>query len=672
MESMAKEYGRIADHNALLGQDDSINKQYTKLLLILRHRNEEEREHELKQLGRKRLALLNNRTSDEYQPISIQALFDPVEDGHVPETVLLKGPAGIGKTTTVQEIMVKWSSGNMYQDKFKYVFCISCREINNITAKMSLCGFISNVCEVKCSENEMESILGDSKNILVIIDGVDELRWQFQKTTDLCVDPMQKASIEIILNSLLRKKILPRASLLITTRPYTLGRLQECVQSPRYVEVLGFNEKNRESYFYNFFQNKEQAERAVEIIKENETLFTMCVVPITCWIVCTTMRRQMERGLNVANTTTSVYWLYVESLMTYDGRGSDLNCVKKLCALAKDGIMEQRIQFDENDIKDHGLTVSELDSTFLNKNIFQRTNRPYTTYSFIHLSVQEFFAALYYVLVEDTDRSDRSEGSNMEVMDLLENSLENKHLTLTVRFLFGLCGDEQKKEIEVIFGCEILTRIKSTLETWLRERIQPVTNKYFLAYLYEIQDKDLVGRMMSQCKELDTYNDDHRILTYCLMNSPRHDHRVVLAGMNLSRKSLQILSKGFMNCAKVSLNGCYLTSSYCENLKEIIITNRSLISLDLSWNKLGDSGVKLLCDGLKHPDCTLQELRLGYCFLTSSCCEDLQDVITTNRSLIRLDLIGNKLGDSGVRLLCDGLRHPDCTLQELGGIPIDL
>ncbi|KAM4642135.1 NACHT, LRR and PYD domains-containing protein 3-like [Discoglossus pictus] len=406
------EYERNRDHSVLLGQHDSINKRYTNLLLVLKHRNEEEREHEIKQMGRKHLDIMNTRALDEYQPTSIQTIFDPGEGGHVPETMVLKGPAGIGKTTTVQKIGV-------------------------------------------------------------------------------CVNPSQETSMEDLLNSILRKKILPRASPMITTRPYILGRLEEFVQSPCYFEVLGFDE-NSEEYFYNFFLNKEQAERAVKIIKENETLFTMCVVPNTCWIVCTVTRQQMERGLNVANT--------------YHGRDSNLNCVKNLCALAKDGIMEQKILFDKNDIEDQGLTVSEIESTFLNKNIFQRTICPYTTYSPIHLNVQEFFAALYYVLSEDTDRSDSSEGSNMEVMDLLENSLENQHLT--VRFLFGLCGEEQKKEIEKNFGCKILLRIKSSLDPWLREKKQSVISRDFLAYLYEIQDKDLVGRMMSQYKDIDIF-DEH-------------------------------------------------------------------------------------------------------------------------------------------------------------------
>ncbi|KAM4708080.1 NACHT, LRR and PYD domains-containing protein 3-like [Discoglossus pictus] len=670
MESIARKYERIRDHNARLGEHYSINK--TNLLMIKEQRDKEDREHEIISMGRKHLEIMNSRASDEHHPTSIETLFDPGEDGQVPETVVLQGPAGIGKTTAVQKIMFDWATGNLYHDKFSYVFCVSCREINHIPEDISLSELLSNICDLQCSENMIKSILGDCKNILVIIDGLDELRWQCQETTGVCENPFQEVSMEVLVNSLLRKKVLPRASVMITTRPYTLGRLEKVFQSPRYVEVMGFNEKNRVEYFHTFFKNKEQSKRAFEIIKENETLFTMCVVPITCWIVCTVMKQQLERGLNVANTTTSVYWLYVKSLIKYHGRDSDqsvLSCVRKLCALAKDGIMGQKILFDEKDLTDHGLHMSEIRSIFLNENIFLRGPDCGTTNSFIHLSVQEWFAALYYVLREDTESRDGSGGHNKEVMDLLRKSESHKHFRLTVHFLFGLCSEKQRKEIEGDFGCKISMSIKSTLGSWMTERlVLGGDQRILLDYLYETQDEDFTRRMMSLYKELrvDSDNTNYTAISYCLVNSPRRDHYVVLLDVSLNIRSVEILSPGLMKCAEIEFQMCDLTSSW-ERLRDVITGNRSLIRLDLSGNHtLGDSGVKRLCDGLRHPDCALQELRLEGCRLTSSCCEELQDVITTNRSLIKLDLGWNNLGDSGVKRLCDGLRHPNCALQKMG------
>ncbi|CAI9534167.1 unnamed protein product [Staurois parvus] len=108
-----------------------------------------------------------------------------------------------------------------------------------------------------------------------------------------------------------------------------------------------------------------------------------------------------------------------------------------------------------------------------------------------------------------------------------------------------------------------------------------------------------------------------------------------------------------------------LTSSSCEDFRSVILTNRTLTSLNLRDNKLGDSGVKLLCEGLCDPGCTVQEMELATCELTQASCMDLRSVLSTSRSLTKLSLTWNSLEDSGVKLLCEGLGDPRCILQEL-------
>ncbi|XP_069461448.1 ribonuclease inhibitor-like isoform X2 [Ambystoma mexicanum] len=116
---------------------------------------------------------------------------------------------------------------------------------------------------------------------------------------------------------------------------------------------------------------------------------------------------------------------------------------------------------------------------------------------------------------------------------------------------------------------------------------------------------------------------------------------------------------------KLGMGSCSLTETCCGDLATLLFASESLTELDLDDNELKDPGVKLLCEGLKNQACKIQKLEIGHCSLTDLCCEDLASALLLNRSLVVLDLVSNKLGDAGVRHLCESLRHPDCSLQKL-------
>ncbi|XP_068112322.1 NACHT, LRR and PYD domains-containing protein 3-like isoform X2 [Hyperolius riggenbachi] len=668
--SMKERYQCHKDGNACLGEMVHLEKRYTKLLLIKKQRNMKEREHEIMCLGQRHLQIMEERASSEYSPITIDYLFDPDENGITPKVVLLLGPAGVGKTMTSQKVMLDWASGNLYQDKFSVVFYISCRELNTINGDTSLAGLICKICHIDWERDLIKSILSDFPKLLFIIDGFDELRWTSLGDTEVCEDPFQKANKEIILNSMFRKLSLWGASVIITTRPYSLEQLNDLFKCPRYVEILGFTGLDREQFFYNFFHRKDEAEMALSAVKDNDTLFTMCAVPITCWIVCTVLKQQMvetQREMD-CKTTTSIYLLYLKSLIKFHCRNSNqpvMKCLKKVCALANEGVWSQKILFEESDLKRHKLSISKIDSMFLNENIFQRDVETQTCYSFIHLSVQEFLAALFYVLGNKAKFSSIISTKKKDVKKILEEVKNKSHLELMVQFLFGLSSEKHLKETVKTLGCSNYSfKFSPILRDWLE------TNLTFfqkLKYLYELQDEDLIGRVMSNFPEITVVNSrpdfDYKALSYCLKNS-RTWHKVLFLDCRIGPKTRAVLVSALPKCSQVRLHNCLLNASCCDQL-QIIVTNQSLVKLDLSLNNLEDVGIKTLCQGLKQKECVLQELRLRQCDLTSFCCADLRSLLMTSRSLTVLDLSKNELEDYGLKCLCEGLRHPDCTLKEL-------
>ncbi|EMP27186.1 NACHT, LRR and PYD domains-containing protein 12 [Chelonia mydas] len=523
--------------NARLGENVKLNSRYTKLIIINEHRHEMQREHEIMALGRRHAEIMAEHAS----PITIGDLFESGGNGQSPQIVVLQGAAGIGKTLTAKKIMLDWANEELYQSRFDYVFYINCRDINCVREQTS----VEDLILKNCPDNNAptKEILMNPEKLLFIIDGFDELRFSFnQPESNPCFDPCEKQPVEIILSSLFRKKVLHKSYLIITTRPIALQTLGQFLKDECYAEILGFSENERKEYFYKFFGNEEQARKAFNFVKDNEMLFTMCFVPIVCWIICTVLKQQMEAGEDLArtsNTITGVYMLYLFSLIEGHSSNSKQQVqgnLKGLCSLAADGLWRKNILFEEEDVKKHGL--DKPDSLFLNENMFQKGIVCERVYSFIHLSFQEFFAALFYVL-EKEETVTNSETAIQPVEKLFEKCGKSKnYLMLTVRFLFGLLNKKRMEEMEKNLSCKFSPNIKNNLLTWVKEKpfsslfnydklsSDKETTIFYLDYfycLYEIQEVEFVQSAMNHFTQLKLTHHtftkmDQIVLQFCIKN----------------------------------------------------------------------------------------------------------------------------------------------------------
>ncbi|XP_075568307.1 NACHT, LRR and PYD domains-containing protein 6 [Pelecanus crispus] len=702
-------YSRIKDQNARVGDDVSLNARYSKLVIVNKHRDEEQQEHEIVAMGRRHAEMMKEQASSS---IAVGDLFKPGPDGWTPRVVVLLGAAGVGKTMTARKIMLDWASDKMFAE-FDYVFYIHCREGNLLTSQASMVDLITWCCP--SSSPPVRKMLKQPERLLFLIDGFDELRFSFDRPqSELCSNPQEQRTVEITLSSLFRRKLLPESSLLITTRPAALQKLGKCLECERYAEILGFLEAERKEYFHKFFENAEQAAIAFQFVRGNETLFTMCLVPIVCWIVCTVMKQQLGRtgGLTQSpKTTTGIYILYLSALLrslSGEQKQGMPGVLRRLCCLAANGIWKQKVLFEEKEVQGYALDQRAL-PLLLNEHLFQKDISCVSTYSFIHLSFQEFFAALFYLLEDEGEVQESPTSPTRDVKELLESYGNSKnYFMLTVRFLFGLLNEERRRELEEEMGCKIAPRVTQELLAWLQtsqktslalltQETAVISELEVCHCLYELQDEHFVATTLDTftgvyLRGLNLNRFDQMVLSFSIKNFPKlesldlghcsflWDDLEDCAGPQPAYREkqqkeekqspihllCQALEKSGCKLKMLRFDRCQLTGACCGALASVLSTNPTLTELDLSGNEdLRDGGLKLLCEGLRCGARQLQALRLGCCNLTATGCKDLAAVLRTMPSLVQLDLSDNPLGDGGVRELCRALAEPGCSMQKL-------
>ncbi|NXT92985.1 NAL12 protein, partial [Anhinga rufa] len=648
-------YSRIKDQNARVGDDVSLNARYSKLVIVNKHRDEEQREHEIIAMGQRHAEIMKEQASSS---ITVGDLFKPGPDGWIPKVVVLLGAAGVGKTMTARKIMLDWASNSMFAE-FDYVFYIHCRQGNLLTSQASMADLITQCCP--SSSLPLAKVLQEPERLLFIIDGFDELCFSFDRPqSELCSQPWEQRPVEIILSSLFRRRLLPESSLLITTRPAALQKLGKCLECERYAEILGFSVAEREEYFYKFFKNAEQAAAAFKFVRGNETLFTMCLVPIVCWIVCTVMKQQLGRTGGLAQspkTTTGIYILYLSALLqSLSGRlkRGMPRVLRRLCCLAADGVWKQKVLFQKKEVQVYALDQQEALPLLLNEHLFQRDISCISTYSFIHLSFQEFFAALFYLLEDEGEEQELPAGPTRDVKKLLENYGNSRnYFMLTVRFLFGLLNEERMRELEEELGCKIAPRITQELLAWLQ-------NSQKMAAASQTEEKAVI-RELEVCHCLYELQDERFVVTAL---DP-------FTGVHLRRRNLNhfdqiVLSfsiKNFPKLESLDLGHCSFLWDDAED--SMGPQPAKQVCREKQQEEGKQSPIHLLCQALEKSGCKLKTLRLWRCRLTEASCGALAAVLPASPSLKELHLGENELGDGGVRRLSEGLRDPACQLQTL-------
>ncbi|XP_048217239.1 NACHT, LRR and PYD domains-containing protein 10 [Perognathus longimembris pacificus] len=435
--------------------------------------------------------------------VEVETLFSLGEEpSPSPSLVVLRGSAGTGKTTLVRKMMLDWATGALYTGRFDYVFYVSCRE-----GVLFPTGDLQRLICWCCGDNQapVTEILEQPERLLFILDGFDEL----QRPFDRHLQRRRSSPMENVLPLLIQRKLLPTCSLLITTRPPALQSLEHMLgqQCHRHIHILGFSEEERKKYFSLFFTDEGQARGALDQVSSNAVLYKACQVPGICWVVCSWLKRQMERGQLVLETprnSTDIFTAYVSTFLPTDDdpKGSELTrnrVLRNLCSLAVEGIQHQRFLFEEADLSRHHLHAPSL-TAFLNCNDYHEGLDMKKFYSFRHISFQEFFYAMSFLVKEDPSQPGKETLKEVQRLLGIKEQEKYEELTLSMQFLLDILKCKSTVRLGLKFCFKISPTVMKDLKLFT-ERIESIKHhrSWDLEFsLYENKIKNLAkGIQMS-------------------------------------------------------------------------------------------------------------------------------------------------------------------------------
>ncbi|CAI5657047.1 unnamed protein product [Oreochromis niloticus] len=716
--NLKKKFQHVFEGIAKAGNPTLLNQIYTELYITEGGTAEVNDEHEVIQIE-----TASRKPDRPETTIGLEDIFkaSPGRDEPI-RTVLTKGVSGIGKTVLTQKYTLDWAEDKANQD-IQFIFPFTFRELNVLKEeKFSLVELVHHFfTETKeagiCSFEDFQ--------VVFIFDGLDECRLplDFHKATIL-TDPRESTSVDVLLINLIRGNLLPSAHLWITTRPAAANQIPpDCVGMV--TEVKGFTDPQKEEYFRKRFRDEEQASRIISHIKTSRSLHIMCHIPVFCWITATVLEDELKtkEGGQLPKTLTEMYihFLVVQAKVKkvkYDG-GAETDphwspesrkMIESLGKLAFDHLKKGNLIFYESDLTECGIDIraaSVYSGVFTQ--IFKEERGLYQdkVFCFIHLSVQEFLAALHVHLTFINSAVNLMKKQNVyqHAVNMALRS-PNGHLDLFLRFLLGL-----SLQTNQVLLRGLLTETGGSSQT-NRETVQYIKEKLsknlsaeksinLFHCLNELNDRSLVEQVQQSLRSGSLSTDkvspaQWSALVFMLLSSEEDLDVFDLKKYSASEEALLGLLPVIKVCNKAVLSVCELSKTGCEALTSVLsFKSSSLRELDLSINSLHNSDVTLLSAALRSKSCKLSTLRLSLsnlsesdsetlsaglqnlncklttlrlmgCKFSERSCEALSSVLSSQSTSLReLDLSNSELQDSGMKLLSVGIKALQCTLETL-------
>ncbi|XP_047464421.1 NACHT, LRR and PYD domains-containing protein 3-like isoform X2 [Mugil cephalus] len=590
-------------YNTRHGEKILFSEHYVNLLLVDGHQGIESKRHEVLTFGQKRLCL-QQKSTHMHRKISPKELFASASGNRPVKKVLVTGAAGIGKTILVQKMLFDFGRNKDYFS-FDFVIHMTFRDLNLIDEP-------TNFRELVLRKNrhlakELDNILGNDDKLLIILDGFDEFRHYRSCDVDVFVtEPDEDAEVKEVFGSLMQGELLPNAFVMVTSRPAAISHIPVgCID--RFVLIAGFSLAEVQDFFFRYFQDAALADRMFMLVSENELMLTLCYIPAFCYIMCCILKENNDFCRESPKTMTDIYVQYLVALLRshtqgraetfLQGQGSGTvqqlsDIVLKLGRLAFQKLMEHQTLFYSSDQDVAALEGCSLVSTFLDKTLAQEPGCTEEIFSFAHLTVQEFFAALYCAA------SDHPLPVGLEDTVSLGQAANNGHLDLFNRFLSGILSERNASFLSRQVG---LCCQKEKVDTYRRKIVTELTTlcengAHMLNYLhclFEQQDPSLVLAVQPKTLRVNVCDEtlsqmDYNVIKHFLNLTKGKIKELDLTGTGVTYEALRDLQPLLLRCESLWLGENNLDMETVQVLSDVLQVSESITHLGVGWSDIGD------------------------------------------------------------------------------------
>ncbi|KAM8897844.1 NACHT, LRR and PYD domains-containing protein 3-like isoform 2-T2 [Spinachia spinachia] len=650
-------------YNTRHGEKILFSNHYVNLLLADGHQGLETKRHEVLTFGQKRLSL--QQKSAVKRKISPAELFSSTHGNRPVKKVLVSGVAGIGKTILVQKMLFDFGGNRNYLG-FDFIIHMTFRDLNLIDQPVSFRELVLR--KNRHLAKELDNILANDHKLLIILDGFDEFRHCRSCDVDTFVtEPEEEANVVEVFGSLMQGELLPNVSVMLTSRPAAINHIPVgCID--RFVLIAGFSLTEVQDFFLRFFQDCAVAERTFAVVSANELMLTLCYIPAFCYIVCCILKESKDFCGEKPKTMTDIYVQYLVALLRSRtharaepfGREQGAMAVQplsdvvlKLGQLAFQKLLVHQTLFYGSEADVAALAGCSLVSTFLDKTVAQEPGCTEEVYSFAHLTVQEFFAAVYYAVTDDPSPEVLQHGAE------LEGGGSNGHLDLFYRFLSGILSERNANLLSRQVG---LCCQKDKVDNYRRRMVRELTTACengahilnHLHCLFEQQDPSLALSVQPKTLQVNVSDEtlsqmDFNAIKYFLNLTKGEISELDLTGTGVSCEALRDIQPLLLRCNRLWLGENNVDMNTAHVIADVLQVSESITHLGLGWSDVGDDELLALSTaiGVKR---NLQELwmegnRVSYKGLLS-----LSDL--TPNPLKKIVAIWNDLTDTDPYFFC--------------------